>query len=322
MYIRMKFRVFSLVLGIGVLLLLIYFSNWEEVLASIGNADFAYIASGIFLAFLLMSLKAVRWRYLLGRAGISLPLRESWYVVMAGMFISNLTPGRLGEPVRSYILKRRDKIPFSRSLPSVLVERIFDLVSLISLGIVGAFVLFPSIGYRDVMLAAILVYFCIILSVVFICSDRGRISRSAKFMYRFLGRISFFRKFEPRLDSIVSNFYRHFLNYKDARSLAVTLVLSLIIWSAEGIVLYLSFRSLGMSPGIPASIVIFSIAMLVAIISFLPGGIGSNEVVMVLLFTSLFSYEVSLSMAAVLIYRLVSFWLNMTVGGICFATKS
>jgi len=272
---------------------------------------------------LLMLLKAFRWKLLLNKAGINLPIQKAWYILMAGIFISNLTPGRIGEPIRSYILKRREKISFSGSLPSVLVERIFDITSLILLAVLGVVILFPFLGYlQGIILLTILIYLTLILSIILICSNQKRISKYLKFLYRIFGWIPSFRKFESRLESMVLNFHRSLLTYKDRNTLITTLLLSVILWSSEGVVLQLVFKSLDMNPSLLFSIGIFSIAMLIAIISFIPGGIGSQEAVMVLLFSSIFSFTIPLTTAAVLIYRIISLWLNLLIGGICFAARS
>lgn len=301
---------------------MIYLSDWQEVLRNVGNADLTFITLGIFLTFLLMLLKAFRWRFLLNKAGISLPIRRAWYILMAGLFISNLTPGRIGEPVRSYILKRREGISFSGSLPSVLIERIFDIMALILLAVLGVVIIFPSIGYRDVILTVILIYVALISFIILICCDQKRISEALKLIYRVFGWIPRLRRFESRIESMALNFHKSLLMYKDRDTLLLTLLPSVILWSLEGLILKLSFNSLGMNPTLLSSIGILSIAMLIAIISSLPGGIGSQETVMVLLFTSLFNFTIPLATAAVLIYRVISFWLNLMVGGICFATKS
>lgn len=317
-----KFKIISLLLGLGILSLLIYLSDWRDVIRNIGNADLAYIAAGILLTFLLMLLKALRWRFLLRKVGIDLPIRKAWYILMAGLFISNLTPGRIGEPVRSYILKRREGTAFSKSLPSVLVERMFDILAIILLAVPGITILSSLVAYRGIMVLVAIIYILLILFIILIGSNPKRISAALKTLYRFFGWIPCFRKFESRIESMALNFHRSLLTYKDRGTLLFTLSLSVMLWSVEGLILMLSFNSLGMNPGLLPSIGIFSIAMLIAIISSLPGGIGSMEATMVLFFVSTFDFTVPMATAAVLIYRAVSLWLNLLVGGICFSLRS
>jgi uncharacterized protein (TIRG00374 family) len=320
----MKYRIISLLVSFGILALLIYLSDWGGVLHSIGKTDLVYISLGIILSLFLMLLRTFRWKFLLNRVQIFLPLSSIFYTFMAGLFISNITPARIGEPVRSYILKRRDGISFSRSLPSVLVERILDIIALIMLAVLGAFILFHTLDYyfQSATFLVILVYIVLISAIVFICSRRDYVLRFSNLLYKLLGWVPSFRRIELQIESMALNFHKSLLTYKDRDTLLSTLLLSLIIWSFEGLILQVSFRSLAMSPDLLPSIGILSIAMLIAIISSLPGGIGSQEAVMVLLFTSSFDFPIQLTTAAVLIYRVISLWLNLLVGGICFATKS
>jgi hypothetical protein len=65
-----------------------------------------------------------RWHYLLRRSRI--PLRELFPRVVIGYMGNNIYPARAGEVLRSYVLRRRDGVPISSSLATVLIERIFD----------------------------------------------------------------------------------------------------------------------------------------------------------------------------------------------------
>ncbi len=319
----MKFRIFSLLLGFGILALLVYLSDWQEVFNNIRNANLSYIILGTLLTIFLMLLRTFRWKFLLNKIQILIPLSSIFYIFMAGLFISNLTPARMGEPVRSYILKRREGISFSRSLPSVLVERIFDIIVLILLAILGTFILFHSLGYlQSIILLVIIIYLGSISTIISICSKKDSILKFSSLLYKFFGWIPSFRRIESNVEGITLNFHKSLVTYKNKNALILTLLFSVIIWSFEGLILQLAFKSLAMNPGLLSSIGILSIAMLIGIISSLPGGIGSQEAVMVLLFTSTFNFTIPLATAAVLIYRAISLWLNLMVGGICFAIKA
>jgi glycosyltransferase 2 family protein len=88
-----------------------------------------------------MWLRAIRWRALL--PDFPLTTRRCFGPLMIGFMMNALFPARAGEFARSVVLGRKEKIPFTSVLGSVLLERIFDGVVLLAsfaivLGILGA----------------------------------------------------------------------------------------------------------------------------------------------------------------------------------------
>jgi hypothetical protein len=105
---------------------------WDEVGAVLADADAALIllASG----FLLMTsvARAWRWRHLLGEAPVS--FRHRLTSTLIGFAGNNTLPGRLGEPLRCWMLSRLDRrVGFWEAAGSLVVERVFDLAAAVTL---------------------------------------------------------------------------------------------------------------------------------------------------------------------------------------------
>jgi uncharacterized membrane protein YbhN (UPF0104 family) len=85
-----------------------------------------------------------RWRLLLlplGRASI-LKTTEAIYV---GLFVNEVLPLRFGELVRAYLMSRRLGVGIGATLPSLAVERLFDIVWLAAaIGVSAIFVDLPA----------------------------------------------------------------------------------------------------------------------------------------------------------------------------------
>ena len=77
-------------------------------------------------------LRTVRWRIILSGAARA-PLSTLFPVLIMGFAINNLLPGRLGEFWRAYLLGRKRNVPKTFALASVVVERVFDGLTLIAL---------------------------------------------------------------------------------------------------------------------------------------------------------------------------------------------
>ena len=82
-------------------------------------------------------IKSYRWNYLLKQQSINYSAVQSFLVYMSSLYVGFITPGRLGEFVKTLYLKSDKGINISKGFSSVLVDRLFDLYLLIILGFIG-----------------------------------------------------------------------------------------------------------------------------------------------------------------------------------------
>ena len=85
----------------------------------------------IMLLFPIFFLSALRWHYLLGLQKINYPFVSALLVNQSSNFIAFVSPGRIGELIKVFYLKKDLNIPVSRSIPSVVVPRIMDVFVLL-----------------------------------------------------------------------------------------------------------------------------------------------------------------------------------------------
>src|SRR5207253_9992753 len=99
-------------------------------------------------------LRAVRWRLILSGAARA-PLSTLFPVLIMGFATNNLLPGRLGEFWRAYLLGRKRNVRKSFALASVVVERVFDGLTLIALlAVVSVVIQLPRWSRQIELLAA------------------------------------------------------------------------------------------------------------------------------------------------------------------------
>jgi uncharacterized protein (TIRG00374 family) len=75
--------------------------------------------------------RAWRWHYLL-RPVKSIPTWRMFPIVCIGYMGNNIYPARAGEVLRALVLKRQEGVPVPASLATIIVERIFDGVVMLS----------------------------------------------------------------------------------------------------------------------------------------------------------------------------------------------
>jgi len=100
---------------------------WEVV----KSANYWWILPGIAVYFVGVWVRAWRWHYLL-KPIKEIPTRTMFPITTIGYMGNNIYPARAGEVLRAVILKRREGVPVSASLATIIVERIFDGVVMLA----------------------------------------------------------------------------------------------------------------------------------------------------------------------------------------------
>jgi uncharacterized protein (TIRG00374 family) len=108
----------------------------REVRDRLGGFAWATFAAALALALANYALRFVRWQGYLRTRQLAVPLGESALVFVAG-FSMAVTPGKLGELIKSYLLRQLVGIPIARSASVVIAERVSDLIALLCLAVIG-----------------------------------------------------------------------------------------------------------------------------------------------------------------------------------------
>jgi len=119
-------------LGIFLLYLFLRGANLSLVIEKIKGANYLLISFSLGLALLVYLVRAFRWKFLL------LPLKEThlsnlFSTTIIGYMVTSLIPGRLGEIVRPYLLGQKEGISKTAAFATIIVERVFDLITLLAL---------------------------------------------------------------------------------------------------------------------------------------------------------------------------------------------
>ena len=95
------------------------------------TANYWWIVPGVLVYFVGVWARAWRWHYLL-RPVKSVSTSTMFPIVAIGYMGNNIYPARAGEVLRAIVLKRRQGVPVSASLATIIVERILDGVVMLA----------------------------------------------------------------------------------------------------------------------------------------------------------------------------------------------
>jgi glycosyltransferase 2 family protein len=150
-------RIVGLALTVVFLVLAFQRVDLAGFVEELRNVNYVWLLPSAVCTLLGYALRTVRWRVILSGAARA-PVSTLFPVLIMGFATNNLLPGRLGEFWRAYLLGRKRGVRKTFALASVVVERVFDGLTLILLlTIVSSAIALPGWG-RQIELLALAIF--------------------------------------------------------------------------------------------------------------------------------------------------------------------
>ena len=240
-------------------------------------------------------------------------LKQMYYYLCGLAVTLGIPPKPLGEAFRIIILKYYYKIQYSQVILSIAMENIFDVVTVLTIGLISSALLpFPSVMDRIVLIvfAILLFIFSIIIVYYFIKVFNIKIRLFDSIAFNFL-------------KNILSLFYKELKNLKmlSFKTIFFSLFLSVLKIFVCTLRIYFVFLMFGVEVNFFIVLGLWSLCEIIGNVSMLPGGLGAYELSFVYL-ASILGINSTLALSVVIIDRLFSFWLYLIVGfGIVILSK-
>jgi uncharacterized protein (TIRG00374 family) len=244
----------------------------RAVLETIRRANWAMLAAATLLIVSTYAIRAVRWRALLAPVHPGAHFGSLFATTALG-FAAVFLLGRTGEIVRPVALSSKEHVRPSASLATILVERIFDMVTVVSLFAIDLLVFTPTsvdagtvsrIRWSGAILAGIAVGS--IFGLVMLHRHRVAV---VDFLNRRL--TPFGRRFRKGVTSLVGNFAESLSILHDARELVVVAGWSVVLWSVCAAVNYLVLNAFDLHLSIGAAVFVLGFGLVGSLVP-TPGG--------------------------------------------------
>ncbi len=245
-------------MGLAISVLLLWWTLHDvalpEVLRQLRQARPLPFLGAVVLATAAFPLRTIRWRYLLRRDGVELPLVPLWHATAIGFMANNLLPARAGELARTYAARRLTGVRFTAAVGSVAVERVLDglvLVGLLAGGIVwGGFSEGTSVAgvpLARVARVAVVLFVPALAAAFWLVHWPGPALRLARWL---LERVMP-RGWAARLHSILEGLLGGLDALKSPKRFALVTMWSAVIWLVSAASYGLGFIAFGLP--VPAS---------------------------------------------------------------------
>jgi uncharacterized protein (TIRG00374 family) len=136
------------VLAVGLIAWFLWGADLSGVWGEIRRGRPELLALALLTTLTTYASRALRWQYLLEGLG---PTRFSnaFRATVMGFAASFLLPARAGEVLRPYVLARREGLSATATFATVILERVFDMVTVLILFAVFLVLADPSLGRSD-----------------------------------------------------------------------------------------------------------------------------------------------------------------------------
>ena len=279
-----------------------------------------FLASAV-TATLIFPLRAIRWRIILEPVAPGLSLGPLWRSIAIGGMANNLLPARAGEIARAYALTRETTVPFASSLASLAVDRLFDMVVLLALGVAalldpafprGARVAGQTLG--NLAQGSVVLVVLLVAGLYMLAIFPSQLVRAFEIFAR---RVS--PAVEERGKSALIRFSAGLSVLKSPGRFLAVLFWTIVHWLVNALAFWLGFLAVGIHIGFPAALFL---QMLIAVGVALPSAPGFFGVFEKLATVGLAIYGVSATAATswAIGFHILSF-IPITVIGIYYFSR-
>lgn len=281
---------------------------------SLADVDVLWVLTGAITYGLAVVVIALRWQFLL-RSVRHIALLPLTQIVAIGYMGNNVYPLRAGEALRVFLLKRRHEVPLAQAATTVVVERAFDglvMLSFILIGVLAAEITADEIQ-RVASIAAPI--FGVALLAFFVLAARPQWLRAVVNL--------FIRPLPDTLGDRVAGLAEDVISglegLRSPAYLAGTIVCSYLTWAIEAVVYWQVMWAFGFDQPYAIALLVVGTVNLAGLIPASPGQIGVYE-----FFASAVMIAAGIASAEALAYAIVVhlvIWLPVTLAGFIFLAR-
>nr|WP_276583428.1 lysylphosphatidylglycerol synthase transmembrane domain-containing protein [Pseudomonas sp. RIT-PI-S] len=272
-------------------------AGWQPVSHAVLAVGVGGTVLALGMSLLNYGLRFLRWQTYLRLMEQPVPWRPSLAIYLAG-FALTTTPGKAGEALRGVLLKSHG-VPWAKSFAAFFSERLSDLCAVVLLTLFGLS-LYPQAQ------PLIFLGLGLVAAGLLVLSQASLLRAVQGWLTRRPGALARLLRAPVQVVLEAQRCHRPAV-------LAGTTCLSVLAWSAEAVAFHWILLWMGADVPLAFAMFVYALAMLAGAISFMPGGLGGTEAVMVglLVWKGMPGAD---AVAATVLIRLATLWFAVGLG--------
>jgi hypothetical protein len=243
-----------------------------RAMGAIRAADGRWLLAATLLYVSLFPLRGLRWAVLLRPIQkVSVASATSGFAI--GFMANNVLPARLGDVARAFVLGRREGIPVATTFANVMLERIFDGLTVVAILALSLELAPPPARWVDaVSLGMAALFGGALLASILIARSEDRVVAIARALLAWLPP-----RTADRIEALLRKVGKGLALLDSAGRTIMVLALSIVIWSLEVAVYLLLQEAFGMSVSVLGMAAVMGLLTLGLTAPSAPGFIGVFE---------------------------------------------
>jgi glycosyltransferase 2 family protein len=266
-------------------------------------------AAACALAFGNYLVRWLKWEFYLARLGIGRVERvgrvrrvgrvDSLLIFLSG-FVMTVTPGKVGEVFKSFVLFETYGVAVARTAPIVVAERMTDVIGIVVLIALGSMGFSGDLRWAGAGAAAV-------LALLVVISNRRLSVALIRLTEKLPGR---FKRMAPKLHEA----YDSLATLVRPANLVVPTILSIGAWALECTALWAVLRGFGQTTSLGLATFFYATSTLAGALGPMPGGLVVTEASLQSQMQELGRVAPATSTAAMILVRFATLWFAVLVG--------
>ena len=256
MYRKISAIVIPTLIAAGILAYMLY-SVWSQLLEALHHIVPVYLVVAVVICLAAWLLRGWRYQRILAGMEQEVSLRVTTACIFISQTVNLVVPFRLGDFVRIFILHHENRTSYSDGVASIIVERVFDIVTVALLGLIAL----PFVINVDTS------YFFIIVLIL------GLGACFFVFLF-FANRLQSENRYFQIIITILHDMRKASLT---PRSILVLGVSSIVIWLLDVLVCLSVIMMFEQEISFPAVVFAIVVGNLIKAVPLTPGGLGAYE---------------------------------------------
>jgi uncharacterized protein (TIRG00374 family) len=313
---RQPRTILSILVPVAILVIAVWANrdDMAKVPNQIAHANVAFVLLAFVIYYAGFPLRGWRWTRLLHGAGYKIRAKDGTEILFLSWLVNCIVPAKLGDLYRAYLLKLNTPVSATKTLGTVFMERILDLIAIAALGLMAGYWHFrddmstlPG-SVQFIFAFGVIVIVGLIAALVLMRNFGRRVIAALPLPHRV---VEFYDRFEEGVFRSVG-----------LRGMPALGLMTFLIWLTEAMRLYFVTRALGDDVGVSGAMFVALIGSLLTAIPFTPAGLGLVEVGMTGVLTTVFQLTKPAAAAVVLVDRAISVFSIVLLGSIAYMLSS
>ena len=150
-------------IGLSIFIFILTKIDFQKIKDIIPSIRLPFLLAAVIFALFPVAIKAYRWHILLKSQQINYSFKNAFIAYLSSVFAGTITPGKLGELIKVFYIRKAADISFGKAFSSVIIDRILDLFFLLLFSLIGILYFYT---YREhIAISVILISSCMLIMI-------------------------------------------------------------------------------------------------------------------------------------------------------------